>query len=325
MPAVHNKSAEVFQAQFHRRWGHLSDPHVRDLAWLLDAPDLLDPDAEQWHGKIASLSSHAATDAQQWLVALDRAPAILHAYLDLHAFTRLGHYAEKLMAFYFRHKGWLVAHGLQVRTGKNETVGEFDFLLREGGRLLHWEFATKFYLLYTKSGLPHAGYFIGPNLADTLEAKMRKILLRQLALAQHPAAQIHLPQPLDSAQALIKGWLFYPLKNPQPVQMPGVSDNHCRGFWCSLAELDLMEGERYIVLPRLRWLAPAKACADQALSRQDLEEALSRHFAQDNTPVLVAVLDLDDGYAIESRRGFIVPDDWQRAAAHFRNKQAGKA
>ncbi|HEX7634981.1 MAG TPA: DUF1853 domain-containing protein, partial [Noviherbaspirillum sp.] len=43
------------QAQFHRRWNHLNDPHVRTLAWLLDAPDLLDPQAPQWQGRIASI------------------------------------------------------------------------------------------------------------------------------------------------------------------------------------------------------------------------------------------------------------------------------
>jgi hypothetical protein len=34
--------ASTFQQQFHARWHCLRDPHVRALAWLLDAPDLLD-------------------------------------------------------------------------------------------------------------------------------------------------------------------------------------------------------------------------------------------------------------------------------------------
>lgn len=28
-----------YQARFARRWGHLTRPHVRALAWLLDSPD----------------------------------------------------------------------------------------------------------------------------------------------------------------------------------------------------------------------------------------------------------------------------------------------
>ncbi len=50
-----NKPAATCQDGFHRRWGHLRDPHVRTLAWLLTAPDLLDLQAPQWRGLIATL------------------------------------------------------------------------------------------------------------------------------------------------------------------------------------------------------------------------------------------------------------------------------
>ena len=291
------------------------------MAWLLDAPDLLDPGASQWHGQIATLASHAAQDAEVWLAALDRAPGALHAYLNLHTFTRLGRYAERLMAFYFGHMGNLVAHGLQVRAGKNDTVGEFDFLLRKGAALLHWEFATKFYLLETGGIGLKPDYFVGPNLADTLGAKMRKILERQLMLAQHPAAQIYLPQPVDSAQALIKGWLFYHDDASDPALLTGLSDAHCRGFWCSFTEMDGMAGEQFVILPRLRWLAPAKFPARQGLGRSGLQEALRLHFAQDSMPVLVAVMDQEEDSLFETSRGFIVPDGWRQAAGKFRGGQ----
>ena len=212
MPEIN--PVESCQARFHQRWQHLSDPHVRALAWLLDAPDLLDPQAPQWRGLIATLAGVPDRQIADWLAALDVAPDALHAYLDIGPYTRLGRYAEKLMAFYFQHQGTLFAHGIQVRAGKNHTVGEFDFLLRQGDALLHWEFATKFYLLESSGVGLEADYFVGPNLADTLGAKMRKILDRQLSLAQHPAAQIHLPQAIAAAQALVKGWLFYHADDP---------------------------------------------------------------------------------------------------------------
>lgn len=325
MPASPNNASETFQAQFHRRWSHLTDPHVRDLAWLLDAPDLLDHGASQWHEQIATLADHAAKDAAIWLAKLDAAPAALHAYLDVRAFTRLGRYAERLMAFYFGYRGMLVAHGLQVRAGKNDTVGEFDFLLRKGTALLHWEFATKFYLLHTGDDGSHSDYFVGPNLADTLRAKMHKILARQLMLGQHPAAQMYLPQPVDSAQALIKGWLFYPCNDPIPQLSMGLSDGHCRGFWCSLAEIDGVadgvSGEQFVILPRLRWLAPAKISAGLGLGRSELQEALRLHFAQDNMPALVAVLEQKGDCLVETSRGFIVPDGWRHEASKFRDGQ----
>jgi uncharacterized protein len=311
---IENKPRASFQMQFHRRWNHLNDPHVRALAWLLDAPDLLNPRAPQWQGQIATLADNASKDAEDWLLALDYAPAALHAFLDVQPFSRLGRYAEKLMAFYFRHQGRMVAHGVQVRADKNETIGEFDFLLREGATLVHWEFAVKFYLLEPSDGGQRGDYFVGPNLADTLGAKMDKILNRQLALGQHPAAQIHLPQPVASAQALIKGWLFYHDDNVPPAGSAGVSDAHCRGFWCKLPELDVRAGERYAVLPRLRWLAPVKMDFGMSLSRQSLLDMLAAHFARDTMPVLVAQVERQGNYAVEIDRGFIVPDDWPRRA-----------
>lgn len=318
MPAQGADLAESCQSRFHRRWQHLNDPHVRALAWLLDAPDLLDPQAPQWCGLIATLGSGAGRHSADWLAALDAAPDALHAYLDIGPYTRLGRYAEKLMAFYFEHQGTLFAHSIQVRAGKNHTIGEFDFLLRQGDALLHWEFATKFYLLESSGAGLEADYFVGPNLADTLGAKMRKILDRQLSLAQHPAAQIHLPQAVAAAQALVKGWLFYHADDPCAAPSMGVSVAHCRGFWCAWSELQRESHEpdaRYVMLPRLSWLAPAKVRIEQTLSRQQLLESLQVHFAQDTMPVLVAQLAEHGGWMLEARRGFIVPDDWRSRAS----------
>ncbi|MNK15509.1 hypothetical protein D3C87_336500 [compost metagenome] len=309
------KLADLFQTQFTQRWGHLNDIHVRALAWLLDAPDLLDPQAPQWQGKIASLQGSLPHDLQAWLQKLDDDPAALHRYLDVQAFTRLGRYAEKLLAYYFEYRGVLAAHGVQVRAGKNSTIGEFDFLLREGDALLHWEFATKFYLLESSGAGEDADYFVGPNLADTLGAKMHKILERQLLLSQHPAAQVHLPVPVAQAQALVKGWLFYHKDDTAADAATfGISAEHCRGFWCALGELEQVSAARYAVLPRLHWLAPAKLDLSQTMDKQSLQQLLAAHFVHDTMPVLVVLLDVKGEVAVESSRGFIVPDDWRTRA-----------
>ncbi len=306
--------ADSFQHQFHQRWGHLNDIHVRALAWLLDAPDLLDPLAPQWQGKIATLEGSLPDDIADWLLTLDQQPDALHRYLDVQAFTRLGRYAEKLMAFYFEYRGILAAHGVQVRAGKNSTIGEFDFLLRIEGQLLHWEFATKFYLLESSGAGEDADYFVGPNLADTLGAKMHKILDRQLLLSQHPAAQVHLPTPVSQAQALVKGWLFYHSADEADAIAFGTHSEHCRGFWCALNEMERVQAERYAVLPRLHWLAPAKLAPNQTMDKQALQDLLAKHFVDDTMPVLVVLLEVEGESAIETSRGFIVPIDWRTRA-----------
>ena len=301
--------ANTYQAQFARRWGHLRQPHVRTLAWLLDAPDLLDPHDPYWEHKIASLGE-VGPDVARWLAQLDADPAALVAALGERVYTRLGLYAEKLMAFYFRERGELVAHGLQVRSSRNDTVGEFDFLLDAGDDgVEHIEFATKFYLLEGTSAA-RFDTFVGPNLADSLGAKMRKIFTRQLELGIHPAAQALLERPVIRARALVKGWLFYPAGGHQP--MGGISAQHCRGFWCALAEVGGLQADHFVVLPRMQWLAPYLGDAsDAVMGKDELQAAL----AGAAMPSLVAAVRKEGGDIIETARGFIVPDTWRARAA----------
>lgn len=316
---------DSYQTRFEKRWGHLTRPHVRALAWLLDAPDLLDPASPHWQGRIATLGAVPPATAD-WLAALERDPSELDAALGQRFYSRLGLYAEKLMALYFAHQGVLFAHGLQVRANRNDTVGEFDFLLHEGAGLVHLEFATKFYLLDASATIDNGSFngLIGPNLADTLGAKMRKIFDKQLSLSAHPAARPLLPQPVDRAQALVKGWLFYP--GPDVPALQGISQPHCSGFWTTLAQSAALAqdlpGARFVLMPRLHWLAPWKAPLDAVtLEMAELQAALRDQIGSVAAPVMVAVMLEQDGWLVERRRGFVVPDDWHAQAALRR--QAG--
>lgn len=301
-------STNSYQSLFENRWPHLNNPHVRALAWLLDAPDLLDPQAPQWQGRIASLGALSPASAE-WLAALEQDPTPLQAALGDKHYSRLGLYAEKLMAFYFAAHGQLYAHGLQVRADRTDTIGEFDFLLREGEHLVHIEFATKFYLLDNADGF---NGLIGPNLADTLGVKMRKIFDKQLSLSQHPAAQALVPLPIGRAQALVKGWLFYPDGVPP---MPGISRQHCHGFWMTQAQAAAsLPEQRYAILPRLQWLAPLKLAPDGGMDRATVLSALAAQPA----PVMIVALRDNGQWLVEHSRGFVVPDGWREHAAQRR-------
>ncbi len=314
--------------RFHQRWPELRDPHVRALAWLLYAPDLLAQDAPCWQGRVATLGP-VSPEVAGWLHDLDYDPAAnaaLHAHMARHPSARLGRYAEQLLAFYLQQQGFLVAANLQVRNQgpTHETLGEFDFLVRppmddEFG-LIHWEFATKFYLLAAQPDA-EADAFVGPNLADSLGRKMRKIMQQQLMLSVHPAAASVLPAPVTAARALVKGWLFY--RHGESVDLPaslGVSADHCRGFWCELPMLaeQHQPEDIYLILPRLAWLAPARAPMAQGLSLPALQAALERSFQTDQSPVMVAQCRIGKGEEpelLELARGFIVPPGWEQRAA----------
>jgi hypothetical protein len=305
-----DQPAGGYQALFESRWLHLSNPHVRALAWLLDAPDLLDPSSPHWQGRIASLGALTPATAD-WLAALERDPSPLQEALGSKHYSRLGLYAEKLMAFYYAEQGILYAHGLQVRADRTDTVGEFDFLLREGEGLVHIEFATKFYLLDDVEGF---NGLVGPNLADTLGVKMRKIFDKQLSLSQHPAAQALVPLPIVRAQALVKGWLFYPNGVPP---MPGISLQHCHGFWMTQAQaVASLPDQQYAIMPRLQWLAPLKLPAGAGMQRADLLATLQEQPA----PVMIAALQDKGEWLVEERRGFVVPDGWRAQAAQRRQE-----
>ncbi len=312
--------AKTYQEGFHRRWGHLRRARVRALAWLLDAPDLLDAADPQWAGRIATIGP-ILPETVEWLTRLDHDPTLLDEALGGKVYTRLGLYAEKLMAFYFARHGRLVAHGLQVRASAKETIGEFDFLLEDGPDAVeHIEFATKFYLLDGEAG-QHFDALVGPNLADSLGLKMRKVFERQLALGAHPAAQALLPRPVSKAKALVKGWLFYPAGSWPRMQ--GIAAGHCRGFWCALDEVDELAGEEFLILPRLQWLAPFKAqSATWMMSRAQLRAELEAQFETSATPVLVASVRYAPGKFEEIERGFIVPNDWRERAAARRMVKA---
>lgn len=300
----------AYQALFERRWARLSNPHVRALAWLLDAPDLLDPASPHWQGRIASLGAMTPASAD-WLSALERDPSALEAALGGRHYSRLGLYAEKLMAFYFAEQGQLYAHGLQVRADRTDTIGEFDFLLHDGGGLQHIEFATKFYLLDADATADGLNGLIGPNLADTLGLKMRKIFDKQLSLGQHPVAQALLPLPVTRAQALVKGWLFYPNDVPP---MSGISQPHCHGFWMTQAQAAITLLERqYAIMPRLQWLAPLKTRT--GIDRAELLAAVTGQPA----PLMIAALRKEGEWLVEESRGFVVPDDWRAQAAQRRH------
>lgn len=296
-------------ARFDRHWAHLTHPHVRALAGLLETPDMLDAASPAWQRRVATLPPVSEEDVT-FLTALDADPTPLLDVLGAAVPRRLGLYAERLLVFWLRHTGRLVAHNLQVRDGPHKTIGEFDLLLDDGkGGLVHWEMATKFYLLAAGAG---TDAFVGPNLADTLGAKLTKIMSQQLQLSGHPAAHAVLPGKVSAAQTFVRGWLFY--EDMAAVLPPalGISANHCRGFWCEAGQLP-EEDVRYLVLDRHDWLAPA--VASEGMDRMQLRQVVSSIHARTDAPVMVAVCAVTGTGVKEIRRGFIVPDGWKDRAA----------
>jgi hypothetical protein len=300
----------------------LAHPLVRSLAWLIGSPVLLDASDARFAGRVVddAWCEAALRRAAPWLLGLDHDPAELEAWIATQHTRRLGRLAEALLAFWLERCGevQLLARNVPVRDAQR-TLGEFDFILHEAGAQtpVHWESAVKFYL-QTPASNGFAGY-VGPGDRDVLAAKIDKVFSRQLMLCRTPqGAAVLRAQGIEgvSTSAFIKGWLFYERGGASP-DAPGLSPRHARGWWLRAQpgwERALDADARYVVLPRLQWLAwPWRAQAGELLDRDALARAIDACVNEEAGAQLVLEMVPADGAWREVSRGFVAPAGWGTA------------
>ena len=254
------------------------------------------------------------TAAMPQLLALDRRPAPLQAWLAARSPTRLGPYFELLVAYWLAFlidADWYAINKI-VKSGRN-TLGEFDLLWRAAsGSLHHWELSAKLYLQIRRDQ-GFAGY-IGTMKQDRLDLKVARLRDKQLQLACTPEGYAALPPAGEAvrARALFKGWLFYPLHEPD-FFAAGISERHLRGWWAHgrSPELNFQSQLGWCKLERLSWLAPAfRSDASDLSSAADFSAELEAYFSGPGAPLLVAGLSPTEVGWEEVTRGFIVPPAW---------------
>ncbi|WP_109478606.1 DUF1853 family protein [Paraburkholderia sp. C35] len=310
------------EAPLAARLDALADTAVRDIAWLLFSPDLLRP--QRPPGVLATPfeSPAEAAAAIGWLEAQDAAPANLHRHISAARVTRLGRYAECLLAWFLKEgpAARLIAANVPLRRA-GITLGECDFLVEtKTGRRLHWELAVKCYL-HAGDGRGALADYVGPNLQDRFDLKLTHLLDHQLPLsAREEFASLGHRGPWE-AQMFVKGWLFY--RNGLAERDPAEIDpSHARGWWATHTEWPSFasrHADAWMLLPRLEWLAPRLRDAQPAPGFVSADE-LAQQVAQQTGPTMVAAfVEQQDGRWKERSRGFIVPDDWpERAHAYAR-------
>lgn len=297
----------------------LHDPAVRDLAWVIGAPGLLEAATPPYQGRVVddAWCSAQLQNCTSWLQALDRSPQPLHQYIATRATRRLGHYFETLIIFWLSHNAdtHIIATNLQVQD-ELRTLGEYDLLFRDvDGKITHWEAAVKFYLQQEPVAEQHA--FIGPGTRDRLDLKLDRVFQHQLLLGESAAGQQALPPGirLDRARAFIKGYLFYHASSPAGSAVPGISAKHLRGWWArhTLDNLPQVSSEsRWTLLPRLSWLAPARLHAGaEVMTCEALNTRLDTHFSTSPDAVLLFEMQQSQtGLWEEISRGFVVCKTW---------------
>ena len=127
---------------------------VRDLAWALFSPGLIDEhegDFQEHWPKLSATWQPNADTTLPWLLQLDQRPDQFHHYLKQHESHRLGIYFENLLSFFFTHHPdyELEVKNLAVQ-GQQRTLGEFDLIYKDNNQdaFVHHEVAIKFFWKY---------------------------------------------------------------------------------------------------------------------------------------------------------------------------------
>jgi len=301
----------------------LRHPLVRDLAWTLLSPALLDRvDGLQPRHPLRA-SGWAAQPARlaRWLQALDRQPQALQAQTPGANGNRLGRYYEELWQFALGQAPGirLLAANLAIRD-HGRTLGELDLLLEDDEGLQHVELAVKFYLGPAQADGRTPGDWLGPGRLDRLDLKLEHLLQHQLPLPTRPEARALL-QPLSArpphSSLWLGGYLFYPW--PTPCSAPASAGAlHLRGHWVQRRDWPAWRAAarpgRWQPLARLRWLAPSACSADELWSEAQLQTWLDDLPADAAPRMLVRLEQEADGGWQEQERIFLVNDRWPQPA-----------
>lgn len=272
----------------------------RDLIWTINSASL-----------IRSSGEVAKSDWSQVHRSMIDS-SLLASRLEATPHRRVGRYFEQLVRFYLETVRCfeIVAHGLQIHEC-GQTVGEIDFLYRDGdGLLCHCETAVKFYLHFPDA-VECGSRFIGPNAADSFERKMQRLVEHQLQLSEGRFPEV------ARREAHVKGRIFYhPLQTPPDVFPELLSPDHLKSVWIRESELELLETPetvtRFLVLRKPHWLAPEipTATDDRLLTVGEVSGFLEHHFSRRRTPQLISGLKEDENGWSETSRTFVVSDQW---------------
>jgi len=289
---------------------------VRDLEWVISSPPIIQGIHQQKNWTESNFWLNESRNFTGQYQRLDANPDILNELLQQQHDHRLGHHFETLLAYWFQHnkRYQILAQNLQVNQG-NKTIGEFDFIIQDtlSNKTQHWEVACKFYL-----GLGNTQYrthWLGPMLKDRLNIKFKSMQQRQSALSEQPAAKQLLQQlniSIDERICLMKGRLFYPIKQTSSPSPNKATNNHQRGWWARPDEFLAHfknKALRWRPLKKNQWFAPQQ---NKYSDINHCTEELLHYFLNEHQqrPLCIAGFSLDESPSSELERGFLVAKDW---------------
>lgn len=287
-------------------------PAVRHLAWMMAAPQLLSDE------RVFCPAHYATAAAFQRLREWDQSPSNGPEILSEQPNPRLGHHFERLYECLLTDLlGWTVLLKNQQIRRENRTIGELDFVVHNphDRRTEHHEIAVKYYLGYPSANGQNRWY--GPNARDRLDLKTDHLLHRQSQLTSRTETiQVlndHGIKGPVTTRIFMPGYLFY--SDANRLQAPGtVPENHLRGRWMYLSEVQPDITKHWVPLNKPHWLGPW--LQQEAPVAYQVQQALNTVSAN-RMPRLFAELEHceQDGEWQEISRTFVVPDTWPAPGA----------
>ena len=296
----------------------LRQPVVRDLAWTLLSPPLLEySDWPQRHPLAGSGWARQPGRLADWLLRLDEQPEPLLEWLARGPLRRLGLYYERLWQFALQAAPsiLLLASNLPIRLG-GRTLGELDLLLRDEDGIHHLELAVKLYLGPQLGDGKDPAHWLGPGSEDRLDRKLDHLTRHQLPLSSSRHGKLALAdlRP-DEVQARfwLGGYFFYPW--PDGCASPtGAHPLHCRGRWLTHARFPAFRADagagQWQPLPRQAWLATAQLPTREIWPDEQMAHWLEELPSNAPAQLLVRLRESRTGVWEEAERIFLMPDAW---------------
>jgi hypothetical protein len=299
----------------------LRQPQVRDLAWALLSPALLDGSQLPLRHPLAACGWAAEPERlRTWLLRQEADSLELQQYLA-NGSSRLGRYYERLWQFALLAAPdvQLLAANLPVRR-HGHTLGELDLLLQDDEGVHHLELAIKLYLGPDQQPGTDAGNWLGPSSEDRLGLKLNHLAHHQLPLSSTPAAQAllaDLTTQAPQAAAWLGGYLFYPWATDCTAPA-GSNPAQLRGRWLRRSDWTRLATaeQRWQPLARHAWLAPARVAGQMLWSPQQLASWLEQLPELAPAQLLVRLEPNAEGEWCEGERLFLVNDLWPHCAPH---------
>lgn len=275
-----------------------------DLRWILSGPSLINEFTDSkvhiiqndWCNGLDNIDSKQIEKITQRLIENPR--------------KRLGHYAETLVGCWLEELYDEVITNSPVQDG-TRTVGEFDYLVRDGSKWKHCELAVKYYINIDNGA--ELSDWVGATLNDKFSNKMKK-LERQMNLSQDVTAAKFLEEKgieITGKELCLKGVLFerwdhWKISNDKA---PMIAPDHRQGWWISVEQFfheeSLMEYD-WQILEKPHWFAVRDDTQHVQFTHDELVMKCENGFVLSNRPQMVAAT--KNGKEIS--RGFIMPNVW---------------